>query len=123
MNKNIISIGYGLLYVWIGIMHFVSPTIFEPIVPTMIAFPTFWVYLSGVAEVLLGLGVCIPKFRARAAQFLMLMLCVLYTANVNMWYNDIPFQGHILSTGEHLFRGVMQIVLFIVAYWVGKPSE
>ena len=54
--KRWISIVYGLPYVWVGIGHFVDPDIFVPIVPDIIGVPFFWVYLSGVFEIVLGLG-------------------------------------------------------------------
>ena len=36
--------------------HFYFIDIFAPIVPKIIGFPEFWVYLSGVFEIALGLG-------------------------------------------------------------------
>ena len=37
------------------------------------------------------------------------MLLVLYSANLNMWLNDIPFNGHVMRTGEHVVRALMQL--------------
>jgi len=111
---------YGVFYIWIGVLHFIKPSIFAPIVPRILGVPIFWVYLSGVAEIFLGLGLCIPRYRRIASQWIILLLCVLYTANFNMWYNAIPFQGYALSHGEHIVRGVVQISLIALTFWVGR---
>ena len=116
--KSIASVLTGAAYVWIGVMHFVDPLLFTPLVPELIGAPFFWVYLSGVAEVGLGLGLCVSRTRPYASRVIILMLLVLYSANLNMWLNDIPFNGHVMSTGEHVVRGLMQLFLVIVALWL-----
>ena len=118
--KNWIGILYGLAYVWIGIMHFIDPLLFTPLVPALIGAPLFWVYVSGIAELSLGIGVCIPHIRPFAARIIVLMLLVLYTANINMWVNDIPFNGHVMTTTEHIFRAFMQLLLVTIALWLSN---
>ena len=78
---------YGLSYVLIGISHFTHPSLFVPIVPKIIGFPEFWVYLSGVFEIALGLGLFVQKTRYFSSLLIIAMLLVLYTANINMWVN------------------------------------
>lgn len=114
------SVLYGLSYVWIGIMHFVDPLLFTPLVPAIIGAPLFWVYVSGIAELALGIAVCIPRTRPFAARIIVLMLLVLYTANINMWLNDIPFNGHVMTTTEHVFRAFMQLLLVTIALWLSE---
>ena len=60
---TILSLILGLPLIWIGILHFQDPAWFEPIVPDLIGYPTFWVYASGVFEIVLGIGLIIPKTR------------------------------------------------------------
>ena len=118
--KTIASVLYGAAYVWIGMMHFIDPLLFTPLVPKFFGAPFFWVYLSGVAEVGLGIGVCINRTRPYASRVIILMLLVLYSANLNMWVNDIPFNGHVMSTAEHVGRALMQLFLIMVALWLSK---
>ena len=114
---------YGLSYVLIGISHFTHPSLFVPIVPKIIGFPTFWVYLSGVFEITLGLGLCLQKTRHLSSLLIIAMLLVLYTANINMWVNDIEFNGVKMTSKGHLFRGSIQILLIYIAYWISKLSS
>ena len=51
---NIGSIIFGLPFVIIGIDHFIDQSWYEPIVPEILGFTTFWVYVSGVFEIALG---------------------------------------------------------------------
>lgn len=114
---------YGLSYVLIGISHFTHPSIFVPIVPKIIGFPQFWVYLSGIFEVVLGVGLFLPRARYFSSILIIAMLLVLYTANINMWVNDIEFNGVKMTSKGHLFRGSIQILLIYIAYWISKLSS
>ena len=79
----------------------------------------FWVYASGVFEIILGLGVALPWFRKEAAFGITLMLLVLYWANLNMWLNDIPLDGKTYAGHWHALRGVGQVVLVCISLWLG----
>ena len=114
---------YGLNYVLIGISHFTHPSIFVPIVPKNIGFPEFWVYLSGVFEIALGLGLFLQKTRYVSSLLIVAMLLALYTANINMWVNDIEFNGVKMTTNGHLFRASIQIFLIYIAYWISRLSS
>ena len=117
--EHLIAVTYGLPFIWIGIQHFLDPEWFEPIVPAPLGNPTFWVYISGFFEILLGLGIALPWFRKEAAMGIALMLVVLYWANLNMWVNDIPIGGTRLSQRGHMIRGAIQLVLIFAALWIG----
>ncbi|MBM76409.1 MAG: hypothetical protein CMK59_13470 [Proteobacteria bacterium] len=111
---------YGSSYVVIGSLHFTDPELFVPIVPELIGFPLFWVYLSGIFEIAVGAGLWFPQTRRKAACLLIPMLAVLYTANLNMWWNDIPFNGVVMTSKAHLLRGMVQLILVVCALWVGS---
>ena len=116
---TILSLILGLPLIWIGILHFQDPAWFEPIVPDLIGYPTFWVYASGVFEIVLGIGLIIPKTREISGYGIALMLVVLYAANFNMWVNDIAIGG----TNWHIFRATVQILLISVCIWIGRKSS
>ena len=118
--RDIISIIYGIPFVWIGIAHFTDPNWFEPIVPEILGNAYFWVILSGIFEVLIGVGIMIPRFRKISAFAMILMLITLYWANLNMWINNIPLSGETYADKWHVLRGVIQIALILTALWIGK---
>lgn len=119
MFKQFLQCIYGLAFVLVGISHFTDPELFEPLVPTIIGWSLFWVYLSGVFEVVLGVGLWFSKTRKMSSIGLVALLLVLYTANLNMWVNNIPFNGTQMSLSGHTVRAGIQIGLICLAMWFG----
>lgn len=110
----------GLAFINVGVDHFIHPEWYEPIVPKVLPSATFWVLLSGFFEALLGLLLIIPGVRSLASVGIAWMLVVLYWANFNMWYNDIPLNGTTYDDVFHVARLVIQIILILVIAWVGE---
>ncbi|MDP6906009.1 MAG: hypothetical protein QF440_01155 [Candidatus Thalassarchaeaceae archaeon] len=116
--EHAIAVLFGLPFIWIGIQHFVDPTWFEPIVPRILGNPTFWVILSGIPEVGLGIAVIIPQSRKWAALCIAFMLVALYWANANMWINGIELDGNSFGTTAHIIRAFAQVVMISIALWI-----
>ena len=119
-RRNIIGGLLGVAFVSIGTQHFAQPELFNAIVPDYLGWPSFWNYTSGAMEILFGLGLVIPKTRKYAAQLLVVLVLCMSLANLNMWINDIPFNGTRLSTTGHIVRWIIQILLLIVLLWLGE---
>ncbi len=117
----LIAIPLGLAFAWIGSLHFRNPEPFEAIVPAYLGWPRFWNYASGGMEIVLGLGLTVPWSRRRSAQILLLLVLAMSLANLNMWVNDLPFNGTRLSTRGHLVRWTIQIALLLVLAGLGRP--
>ena len=117
--RQITSVILGISFIWIGIQHFRDPEWFEPIVPSILGNPKFWVYSSGIFEIILGMGVMIPNTQKISALSMAIMLVLLYWANLNMWINDIPLNGRVYETHWHILRGSGQIALILIALWLG----
>lgn len=117
--QNILSVVLGIFFINVGIAHFQDPTWFEPIVPAILGNPTFWVLLTGGMEIGLGLGLIIPKTRRFSGMLMALFLVVIYSANLNMWINDVPLEGKRFATIWHILRLIGQILMILIALWVG----
>ena len=117
--QNILSVVLGIFFINVGIAHFQDPTWFEPIVPAILGNPTFWVLLTGGMEIVLGLGLIIPKTRRFSGMLMALFLVVIYSANLNMWINDVPLEGKTFATIWHILRLIGQILMILIALWVG----
>ena len=118
--RNVIGIFLGIPFVLIGYDHFICPEIYDPLVPDYMGNPRFWTILSGIFEIVLGLGIMIPFTRIYSAKSLALLLITLYLANLNMWLNDIPFNGAKLSQIGHLIRFIVQVFLVLVCFWLAE---
>ena len=112
----------GLAFINVGIDHFINPVWYEPIVPSLLPDATFWVYASGVFEILFGLLFIIPATRAWASVGGAWMLVVLYWANFNMWYNNVPLDEKTYDDIWHIVRLIIQIALILIITWVGQVT-
>ena len=112
----------GLFFVLVGIKHFTDPVWFEPIVPAILGDSRIWVYISGVPEVFLGFAILIPKYRTWAGPSIAVLLIILYWANLNMWINNIPLNGQTYAATWHVLRGLAQIILISIAFWLSDWS-
>ena len=89
----------GLFYVVAGINHFRSPLSYVAIMPPYIPWPLVMIYISGVAEILGGIGVLVPdgfvfpRTRAFAAWGLVLMLIAVLPVHINMCLHPEQFPG------------------------------
>ena len=110
----------GITFIAIGIQHFMNPEPFNAIVPSYLGWPAFWNYSSGALEILFGLGLMIPPTRRYAARLLVLLVLLVSLANLNMWLNDLPFNGHRLNTTEHVIRWIIQFLLLGTLWWLGE---
>ena len=120
--RDLLAFGLGLAFINVGVDHFVHPEWYEPIVPKVLPSATFWVLLSGLFEAILGLMLIIPRTRSLASVGIAWMLVVLYWANFNMWYYDIPLNGTTYDDIWHVVRLLIQIILILAITWIGKVT-
>ena len=112
---HILALIYGIPFILVGIEHFREPQKFVDIVPKYMPFALFLVYLTGVMEIVGGLGIIYPETREITGILMVLFLIAIYPANFNMWINDIPYNGTRLTTHGHLVRLSVQFLLIIGA--------
>ncbi|MDC0161254.1 hypothetical protein OAI71_00125 [Marine Group III euryarchaeote] len=112
---HILALIYGIPFILVGIEHFREPQKFVDIVPKYMPFALFLVYLTGVMEIVGGLGIIYPETREITGRLMVLFLIAIYPANFNMWINDIPYNGTRLTIQGHLVRLSVQFLLIIGA--------
>ena len=111
----------GLFFIYVGVMHFVDTEWFNPIVPPWLGWPAFWVILSGIFEVVVGIALLIPKTRRNAALASALLLMAVYPANMYMWiYNVELGDGTSLTQVGHIYRLCAQIAGVMASFWIYK---
>jgi uncharacterized membrane protein len=79
----------GVFYAAAGVMHFVAPKVYARVVPPRFPRPVTLVYLSGIAEIVLGIGVMIRRTHQRSAWGLIALLLAVFPANVHMATSDV----------------------------------
>ena len=111
---------FSLLYIFIGIKHFINPNPFLAIMPRIIPIylHELFVYLSGFFEVLLGLLLLFDNSRKYAAYGIILLLIAVYPANIYLAFNDIPQKAlNISSFLASWIRLPIQFILIGFAFW------
>ena len=120
-HRDILAIGLGCFFTYVGILHFIDPEWFTAIVPEILpGSDVFWVLLSGIPEVVCGIGLILPKTRVLAAKATVFLLIILYWANLNMWINDIELNGDTFPHWAHALRGLAQVAMVLIAAYLGE---
>jgi len=81
----------ALFFVSVGVLHFLKPGEFVRAMPPYIPYHLEMVYISGVFEILGGIGVMIPKVRKAAGYGLLALLIAVFPANIHMALHDERF--------------------------------
>ena len=119
----------GSFFFYVGVLHFTDTSWFEPIVPPILGSARFWVLISGVAEIIVGLALIISAleifftsrnyFSRKAGLASALLLVMLYPANLYMWIYDLEWgDGASLSPTGHIVRFLLQIGGIIISLWI-----
>ncbi|MFC6756774.1 MULTISPECIES: DoxX family protein [Haloarcula] len=116
----------GPAYVVAGLLHFVVPDLYAQIIPPVLPAPLALVYLSGVAEVAVGLGLLWPRTRQYAAWATIALLVAIFPANVYMATSGVVVTG-MPGGGDpsavvRWGRLPLQGVLILWAYWYTDPE-
>ena len=117
----------GPMYVVAGILHFLVPGVYVQIVPPVFPAPSALVYLSGLAEIAVGIGFLIPRTRRYAAWATIALLVAVFPANVYMATSGVVVEG-IPGGGDpsalvRWGRLPLQAVLVLWAFWYTRPSD
>tara|TARA_B110000438_G_C15349605_1_gene451515 strand:- start:70 stop:480 length:411 start_codon:yes stop_codon:yes gene_type:complete len=110
----------SLLYITVGVKHFINPDFFVTIVPPIINWKEEAVLVSGFIEVLLGVLLLFNQTRKLAAWGIILLLIAVLPANIYLYISEIPRETLSISKSQALFRIPFQIPLIIISYWHSK---
>ena len=80
--KNISRVILGAFFVFAGIIHFVNPQFYLPLIPDWIPFPEAVNLISGLLEVLFGLLVLYPKTKKWGSLGIVVLLILFIPTHV-----------------------------------------
>lgn len=109
-------IAMSIMLVFTAIGHFAFTKGMSMMIPEFIPFKESVVYLSGIFEILLALGLLIPKFQTVSGWALIVFLLLMLPANIYASVNNVNYQkGTFDGNGLiYLWFRIPLQVLFIV---------
>jgi len=81
------------IYIFAGIMHFVKPKLYMRVMPNYLPNHKLLVYLSGIAEIALGIGLCVPQLKVISIYGIIAMLVVFLLVHFYMLSSDKAASG------------------------------
>lgn len=111
----------GIFFIGAGILHFVRPEFYLKIMPPYLPWHLGLVYLSGAAEILLGVLVVIPKYTRIAAWGLIALLIAVFPANIYLAMNPQIMPD--VNPTAHLIRLPIQLVFIAWAWWFTRVER
>ncbi len=103
------------IYVLAGTIHFIKPKMYLRIMPRYLPNPKLLVSLSGIAEILLGIGLCFEATRAVSIFGIMAMLAVFLLVHFYMLTGEKASAG--IPKWILLLRIPLQFGLMYWAWW------
>lgn len=109
----------AVFFSFAGVMHFVKPELYEAIVPTWLPNARLLVLVSGVGEILGGIGVLHSRTRRLAGWGLIALLIAVFPANVHMLRLSYENHATALWKAALWFRLPLQLP---VLWWVWRSA-
>jgi uncharacterized membrane protein len=95
------------LLLGVGTVHFLAPKPFDDIIPAELpGSPRFYTYVSGVAEVVIGALLLVPRTRRSAALAAAALFVAVFPGNLNMvrlWW-DKPWPMRVIAIARLPFQ-------------------
>ena len=114
---------FSAIFVVSGFLHILHPEPYVRIMPPALPWPGALVYMSGVAEILGGVGLLLRRVRRAAAFGLTLLLVAVFPANIYMAAAHVSFPGFLGESWVQWARLPLQIPLIAWALYYTKSSR
>jgi uncharacterized membrane protein len=116
MWKSVLRWLLAILMTIAGINHFMSPATYLGMMPEVLPAPLALVYVSGIAEIVVALGLLPRRTRKLAAWGMIALLIAVFPANINMAVNELPLGDRAVPQWALWARLPLQLVLIAWAF-------
>ena len=110
----------SIAYAYVGVRHFIDPDFFLAIMPNYLTFHLEFVYLTGIAEVVLGLMLLSKKTRKTGAIGLIILLILVFPANIHLVQSELSQSILGVTKSQSMYRLPFQGLFILIAYWHSK---
>ena len=116
-TKRVLLWLMSAFYVFGGVYHLVNPGFYLPMMPPYLPWHAELVFISGVAEIVLGIAVLIPGLRHLAALGIIALLIAVFPANLHIAMNNVPLAGAAEGAGIWNWVRLPFQAVFIAWVW------
>ena len=121
MNLKVASSYFlAVVFIVVGLVHFVSTDKMMLFMPQWMPMKHFGVIASGILEVILGIGLLIPRFRTMAAMGVLVLLVLYIPLHIIDLNRNIPVIG---SKAIAWIRLPVQLIMILMAYLATRWEE
>ena len=110
----------GISFALVGVLHFTHSQVFLSIMPPYLPWHLELVYLSGIFEIVGGMGLLFPATRTIARWGLIALLIAVYPANIHMLVNEVYIEGMLQQKWVLWARMPLQFLMAFGVYWSGS---
>ena len=107
----------SLFYILMGLKHLFDPKYFLPMMPTILPYKTFIIYLTGIIEIILGSLLVVEEYRFYVAIGLIIFLVLIFPANIYLALNKTARTKMKVSKLFCVIRLFFQPLFIYLAYW------
>jgi uncharacterized membrane protein len=109
------------LYTAAGTLHFLKPEAYLRIMPPYIPWHAAMVFISGIFEIVGGIGLLFPRTRRNASLGLIVLLVAVFPANIYMATNPIETGSASIAPALRWARLPLQLLLIWWLLWCSRP--
>lgn len=117
---NAARLSATIMFIQVGVMHLVSPEKLVYMIEDFMPFSYELVILSGVTEILFGLGLLWHRTRIIAAWLLILQLLAMFPANIYVAIAELPAPGGLPASTWYTWTRLLFQPVYI--WWIWKSS-
>lgn len=110
-------IAAAVAFIFIGISHLTSPEKMEYMIADWLPYAHEMVVLSGIAEIAGGIGLLLPRFQRVAAIGLIILLVMIFPANINVAIHQLPAPGGLPASPWYTWSRLLFQPVYIAWIW------
>ena len=112
----------SIAYTYVGVRHFIDPDFFLAIMPNYLSMHLFFVYLTGLMEVVFWLLLAFRKTRKFASYGIIILLLIVFPANIHLVESELSQSILEVSKEQTIIRLPFQGLFLILAFWHSKNN-
>lgn len=108
----------AFFYGYAGLNHFINPRFYLSITPKFFPMPDLLNQISGIAEIILAVGLLFASTRQLSAYLIIAMLIAFFAVHI-----PHLFQPPKMAQGKEWFLYIRIILQFVLIYWAWSVSK